>query len=229
VLGLRGVRLCFKRPEMFKTQLTALLAAADAGDLRILVPMVSSVEEIRRVRALLDEAREELLDRGVSVPDNVPLGAMIEVPSAAITADLIAPRSTSSLWGPTTSSSTRSRWTGPTRRSRSSSSRSIRRSSGSSLTWSRRRGSPASPSRSAARWRRTRRSSSSCSGSASASSPWPPDGPGHEGDRARRLDVEAARIAKAALSLATAEEVASLLGNEGPSFVRAGGGAEVVV
>jgi phosphotransferase system enzyme I (PtsI) len=91
VLGLRGVRLCFKRPEMFKTQLTALLAAADAGDLRILVPMVSGVEEIRRVRTLLDEAREELLDRGVPVPDHVPLGAMIEVPSAAVIADLIAP------------------------------------------------------------------------------------------------------------------------------------------
>jgi len=91
VLGLRGVRLCFKRPEMFRTQLLALLASADAGDLRILVPMVSGVEEIRRVRSLLQEAREELLDRGVAVPDHVPLGAMIEVPSAAITADLIAP------------------------------------------------------------------------------------------------------------------------------------------
>ncbi len=76
---------------MFKTQLLALLAAADAGDLRILVPMVSSIEEIRRVRAFLEEAREELLDRGIAVPDNVPLGAMIEVPSAAIIADLIAP------------------------------------------------------------------------------------------------------------------------------------------
>jgi phosphoenolpyruvate-protein phosphotransferase (PTS system enzyme I) len=91
VLGLRGVRLCFKRPEMFRTQLLALLASADAGDLRILVPMVSGVEEVRRVRSLLQEAREELLDRGVAVPDHVPLGAMIEVPSAAITADLIAP------------------------------------------------------------------------------------------------------------------------------------------
>lgn len=91
VLGLRGVRLCFKRPEMFRTQLLALLASADAGDLRILVPMVSGVEEIRRVRTLLEEAREELLDRGIAVPDSVPLGAMIEVPSAAIIADLIAP------------------------------------------------------------------------------------------------------------------------------------------
>jgi phosphotransferase system enzyme I (PtsI) len=91
VLGLRGVRLCLARPGMFRTQLLALLAAADAGDLRILVPMVSGVEEIRRVRTLLAEARDELLERGVAVPDHVPLGAMIEVPSAAMTVDLIAP------------------------------------------------------------------------------------------------------------------------------------------
>ena len=91
VLGLRGVRLCFARPEMFRTQLLALLASAEAGDLRILVPMVSGVEEIRRVRALLSDARDELLERGVAVPDHIPLGAMIEVPSAAMTADLIAP------------------------------------------------------------------------------------------------------------------------------------------
>jgi len=91
VLGLRGVRLCFARPEMFRTQLRALLAAASAGDLRILVPMVSGVEEIRKVHTLLDEARDDLRRHGVPVPDHVPLGAMIEVPSAAITADVIAP------------------------------------------------------------------------------------------------------------------------------------------
>jgi phosphotransferase system enzyme I (PtsI) len=76
---------------MFRTQLRALLSVATDGDLRILVPMVAGVEEIRRVRAFVDEAREELLDRGVNVPEGVPIGAMIEVPSAAVTADLIAP------------------------------------------------------------------------------------------------------------------------------------------
>jgi phosphoenolpyruvate-protein phosphotransferase (PTS system enzyme I) len=91
VLGLRGVRLCLARPEMFRTQLTALLAAAPAGDLRILVPMVSGVEEVRRVRAMLNEARADLAARGVPVPDTVPLGAMIEVPAAAVAADLLAP------------------------------------------------------------------------------------------------------------------------------------------
>lgn len=91
VLGLRGVRLSLRDPEMFRAQLRALLTAAPAGDLRILVPMVSGVEEIRQVRALLDETREELRARGVEVPGHVPLGAMIEVPSAAILADVIAP------------------------------------------------------------------------------------------------------------------------------------------
>ena len=91
VLGLRGVRLCFARPEMFTTQLKALLSVAHAGNLRILVPMVSSVEEFRRVRELVRIAREEVLSRGVPVPDDIPVGAMIEVPSAAITADILAP------------------------------------------------------------------------------------------------------------------------------------------
>ena len=91
VLGLRGVRLCFSHPEMFRTQLRALLSVASEGDLRILVPMVAGVEDVRRVRAFVEEAREELLERGVAVPHSVPIGAMIEVPSAAITADLIAP------------------------------------------------------------------------------------------------------------------------------------------
>ena len=91
VLGLRGVRLCFSHPEMFRTQLRALLSVASEGNLRILVPMVAGVEEVRRVRAFVEEARRELLERGVVVPDSVPIGTMIEVPSAAVTADLIAP------------------------------------------------------------------------------------------------------------------------------------------
>jgi phosphotransferase system enzyme I (PtsI) len=91
VLGLRGVRLCFSHPEMFRTQLRALLSVASEGDLRILVPMVAGVEDVRRVRTFVEEARQELLDRGIAVPHSVPIGAMIEVPSAAITADLIAP------------------------------------------------------------------------------------------------------------------------------------------
>jgi phosphotransferase system enzyme I (PtsI) len=91
VLGLRGVRLCFSHPEMFRTQLRALLSVASEGDLRILVPMVAGVEDVRRVKTFVEEARQELLERGIAVPHSVPIGAMIEVPSAALTADLIAP------------------------------------------------------------------------------------------------------------------------------------------
>ena len=68
VLGLRGVRLCFSHPEMFRTQLRALLSVASEGDLRILVPMVAGVEDVRRVRGFVEEARQELLERGIAVP-----------------------------------------------------------------------------------------------------------------------------------------------------------------
>ena len=90
VLGLRGIRLCFKRPAMFRTQIRALLRAATSGDLRILIPMISGIEEIRRVRTLVEDQREELRNEGVSVPDRVLIGTMIEVPAAAIMADLLA-------------------------------------------------------------------------------------------------------------------------------------------
>ena len=85
-LGLRGIRLTLAEPEMFATQLRALLRASAHGKLRILLPFVSSVEEIEQARALLVEAAAAV---GID-PAAVPLGAMIEVPSAALTADLLA-------------------------------------------------------------------------------------------------------------------------------------------
>jgi phosphoenolpyruvate-protein phosphotransferase (PTS system enzyme I) len=87
--GLRGVRFGLAQPRIFKTQLRALLRAAAHGPLRIMFPFVSSVQEVRDARALLLEARQELTARGVSVPE-VPVGIMIEVPSAAFTASLLA-------------------------------------------------------------------------------------------------------------------------------------------
>jgi len=87
--GLRGVRFGLAQPELFKTQLRALLRAAPPGTLRIMFPFVSSVDEVRAARALLDEARREVEATGVAVPP-VPVGVMIEVPSAAITAPLLA-------------------------------------------------------------------------------------------------------------------------------------------
>lgn len=88
-LGLRGVRLSLARDDVFQPQLRALLRAAVHGPLRIMFPFVSGLEELRMVRAALARAAETLRGRGVSVPP-VPIGVMIEVPSAAVTADLLA-------------------------------------------------------------------------------------------------------------------------------------------
>ena len=89
-LGLRAIRYCLKKPEIFKTQLRAILRAAAFGDVRILVPMISGVEEVDQTKRLLDEAAQSLDQQGVAYNRDVPLGIMIEVPSAAVTADLLA-------------------------------------------------------------------------------------------------------------------------------------------
>jgi phosphotransferase system enzyme I (PtsI) len=87
--GLRGIRFGLAQPAIFKTQLRALLRAGQHGALRILFPFVSSVQEVRSARALVEAARSELQLRGIVTP-YVPLGIMIEVPSAAFTASLLA-------------------------------------------------------------------------------------------------------------------------------------------
>jgi phosphotransferase system enzyme I (PtsI) len=87
--GLRGIRFGLAQPAIFKVQLRALLRASQHGALRILFPFVSAVHEVRTAKALLAEAREELAARGVRVGE-VPVGIMIEVPSAAFTAALLA-------------------------------------------------------------------------------------------------------------------------------------------
>ena len=88
-LGLRGIRLSLGMDEIFQAQLRALLRAAGHGSLRIMFPFVSSVEELRAAREAVARAAETLRLRGVEVP-RVPTGVMIEVPSAALTADLLA-------------------------------------------------------------------------------------------------------------------------------------------
>jgi phosphotransferase system enzyme I (PtsI) len=87
--GVRGLRLSLTRPEMFRTQVRALLRAARHGQLRILFPFVSGVEQVREARRLVTAVREELAQRGERPPD-VPIGVMIEIPAAAYTADLLA-------------------------------------------------------------------------------------------------------------------------------------------
>jgi phosphotransferase system enzyme I (PtsI) len=88
-LGLRGVRLSLSMDDMFQTQLRALLRAATHGPLRIMFPFVSGVEELRDARAAVERAAATLRARGALVPP-VPVGVMIEVPSAAVAADLLS-------------------------------------------------------------------------------------------------------------------------------------------
>ena len=88
-LGLRGLRLSLSFDDVFQAQLRALLRAAMHGPLRIMFPFVTGVEELRAARIAVSQAAEALRTRGLSVPD-VPIGIMIEVPSAALTIDLLA-------------------------------------------------------------------------------------------------------------------------------------------
>jgi len=88
-LGLRGLRLSLTRPEIFEVQVRALLRAARHGQLRIMFPFVSSVEQLRQARQIVAAAAAELARRGETVPA-VPIGVMIEIPAAAYTADLLA-------------------------------------------------------------------------------------------------------------------------------------------
>ncbi|TWG92264.1 phosphotransferase system enzyme I (PtsI) [Luteimonas sp. J16] len=83
-LGLRGVRLSLARMDVFRTQLRAMLRASGYGPLRVLVPMVSGREEVRAVSALVREVAAELRAEGREIAERVPVGAMIEVPAAAI-------------------------------------------------------------------------------------------------------------------------------------------------
>jgi phosphotransferase system enzyme I (PtsI) len=87
--GLRGLRLSLTRPELFQVQLRALLRASRHGQLRIMFPFVSSVEQLREAKRMIAEASAELARRGERV-GQVPIGVMIEIPAAAYTADLLA-------------------------------------------------------------------------------------------------------------------------------------------
>lgn len=90
-LGWRAIRVCLDEPELFKTQLRALLRAAVHGDVRIMLPLVVTLEEVRAARKLLNEAAGELAERGVEHRRDVPLGVMVETPAAAVIADMLAP------------------------------------------------------------------------------------------------------------------------------------------
>ena len=89
-LGLRSLRLCLREPAFFKAQLRGLLRASVHGTMRIMFPMVSGVEELARAKELLEECRRELRQEGVAFADQIPIGIMIEMPSAVMVADHLA-------------------------------------------------------------------------------------------------------------------------------------------
>ena len=90
VLGLRAVRLCMKHREMFRTQLRALLRASAYGKMKIMFPLISGVQELRQVKTLIRELKAELDLEGIPYNHELQVGIMIEVPSAAVIADLLA-------------------------------------------------------------------------------------------------------------------------------------------
>jgi phosphotransferase system enzyme I (PtsI) len=89
-LGLRAIRLCLHRPDMFRAQLRAILRASAFGSLRIMYPMISGVAELRAANAILEDVKAELGRQGVAFDPEIQVGAMIEIPSAAMIADLLA-------------------------------------------------------------------------------------------------------------------------------------------
>jgi phosphotransferase system enzyme I (PtsI) len=89
-LGYRAIRLCLGEKEIFKTQLRALLRASAYGNIKIMFPMISSIEELREAKGLLEETKNELRDSKVQFNENIEVGIMIEIPAAALISDLLA-------------------------------------------------------------------------------------------------------------------------------------------
>jgi phosphotransferase system enzyme I (PtsI) len=89
-LGVRGIRLCLSRPDLFKPQLRAILRAGSHSNLLIMFPMIASIQEIRETRKVLDECRKELEGASAEFNRNPKIGVMIEVPSAVLCADQLA-------------------------------------------------------------------------------------------------------------------------------------------
>lgn len=89
-LGLRAIRLCMVYQDVFKTQLRALLRASVAGNLHIMFPMIATLDELVSAKALLKEAADELTREGIPHRSDIPVGIMIEVPAAAVIADILA-------------------------------------------------------------------------------------------------------------------------------------------
>ena len=89
-LGYRAIRLCLDRPNIFKTQLRAILRASAFGKLAIMFPMISSIDELREAKQVLEECKKELDNENIEYDKNIQVGIMIEIPSAALIADKLA-------------------------------------------------------------------------------------------------------------------------------------------
>ena len=90
-LGYRAIRICLTRPEIFRTQLRALFRASVYGNLGIMFPMITSVREVERIKAICEEVKTELRTDGIEFSDRIELGIMIETPAAALISDKLAP------------------------------------------------------------------------------------------------------------------------------------------
>lgn len=89
-LGWRAIRFCLARPDVFKMQLRAILRASAFGNLKLMYPMISGIEELKQANAILEECKQELRTKRVHFDEDIKVGVMIEVPSAAMTADILA-------------------------------------------------------------------------------------------------------------------------------------------
>ena len=89
-LGYRAIRLCLDRKDIFRTQLRALLRASAYGKLRIMFPMIATIDEFVSAKALLEEEKEKLVKEGVEVGQDLQVGMMVEIPAAAVLADEFA-------------------------------------------------------------------------------------------------------------------------------------------
>ena len=89
-LGLRAIRLCFKHEDIFKAQIRALLKASAFGDVHIMLPMIGTVDEIRQAKVIIENCKSELRNEGISFNEKTPVGIMIEIPAAAVCADVLA-------------------------------------------------------------------------------------------------------------------------------------------
>ncbi len=89
-MGWRAIRLCLERVDLFKPQLRAILRASAVGNVRIMFPMITTVQEVRRTKELIEDVKRELLAEGQNFNPDILIGVMIEIPSAAIIADILA-------------------------------------------------------------------------------------------------------------------------------------------